>query len=58
MKILIAALIVLGCVLCFGAEKIAKKFFGREEVTDQDKVIIKTAGLVLVVIAAVITFTI
>ena len=57
MKILIAVLLVLGCVLCFGSAKIAPKVFRRDGITDQDKVIIKTAGLVLVVIAAVITFT-
>ncbi len=58
MKILIAILLVLGCALCFGSAKIAPKVFQRDEITDRDKVIIKTAGLVLVVIAAVITFTI
>lgn len=57
MKILIAILLVLGCLLCFGSEKIAPRVFGKVEITDQEKVIIKTAGLLLVVIAAVITFT-
>ena len=56
MKIFIIILLAIGAFLGFGSEKIAPVVFKNKEINEQHIVIIKSAGLVLVVIAAIITF--
>ena len=55
MKILVVIIMFIGAVICFGASKIAPLIFSGEN-ADRDIVIVKTAGLVLVIIAALIAF--
>lgn len=56
MKIFIIILLAIGAFLGFGSEKIARVVFKNKEINEQHIVIIKSVGLVLVVVAAIITF--
>lgn len=56
-KVLVLLLIVAGAAISFGAKKIAPAILKREP-EDKDIVLVKSVGLVLVFVAAVITFTI
>ncbi len=56
MKIFVIILLAIGAFLGFGSAKIAPVVFKNKEINEQHIVIIKSVGLVLVVIAAIITF--
>lgn len=56
MKIFVVILLVIGAFLGFGSAKIAPVVFKDKEINEQHIVVIKSVGLVLVLIAAVITF--
>ena len=56
MKILVIILLALGGVIAYGSSKIAPFVFRTEEPDDVQIVIVKSAGFVLAVIAAVIAF--
>ncbi len=56
MKIFIVILLAIGAFLGFGSAKIAPVVFKDKEINEQHIVVIKSVGLVLVLIAAVITF--
>lgn len=56
MKIFVIVLLAIGAFLGFGAAKIAPFVIKGKEINEQHIVLIKSAGLALVVIAAIITF--
>lgn len=56
MKIFVVILLAIGACLGFGSAKIAPVVFKGKEINEQHIVVIKSVGLVLVLIAAVITF--
>lgn len=56
MKILCIILLVLGALVAFLGPKIAKKVLKTQTVDQSKKIVIKSIGLVIVVIAALIAF--
>lgn len=56
-NIVIIVLLLLGAVIAFGSSKLAPLIF-RREIDDKDIVMIKSTGLAIVIIAAILTFVI
>ncbi len=56
MKILSIILLILGALVTFLGPKIAKNIYKGEQLDDNKKVAVKSIGLVIVVIAAMIAF--
>ena len=58
MKILCLTLIVLGALINFIGPKVLIKFSSDEQISDGKKIAIKSIGLLLVVISAIIAFAV